>query len=222
MSTPKLRIAFLGDSITVGDGDALACGWPSRLLADTAPQPGRAHCYNLGVGGDRISDVQARCEAELAGRLTGKAGTGVALMTGVNDALKAAATSSFLYLEPDQISLRVRKIVQAAKLFGPVIVIEPTPVLPSLIREDGGRGDRVLELLQTINDLTQNACRAENVPLVKLTNDLINDEVFGASLCAGDGLHPTAEGYGRIASLIGQTQHWKEFLGRCHQRSATT
>ncbi|MEK9967464.1 MAG: GDSL family lipase, partial [Rhodospirillaceae bacterium] len=55
-----LRICFIGDSITVGSGDAGFLGWPGHLcVAETA----RGHdltLYNNGVRGDTSAMIRPR------------------------------------------------------------------------------------------------------------------------------------------------------------------
>lgn len=211
----KLRIAFLGDSITVGDGDAAARGWPSRLMALTSPTDGQTQCYNLGVGGDRIADVKARCASELAARLTGKEGTGVVVMIGINDALRAAAKDNCIPLDKAKIATDFAFILQTAKQYGPVIVVEPAPVLPDLKRGDGGMGSQIMSRLAEILIITDAVCAAHNTPIVHTLNKLIEDTSFIDSLGAGDGLHPTAKGYDRLADVVLLNELWAQFLDQC-------
>ena len=134
----KLRLVFLGDSITVGDGDSKAKGWPARLCAMTSSHPTLTQCYNLGIGGDRIEGLAHRVQSELAVRLAGRTGRGAAIMIGVNDAIRAAATTEQIPLDFDALATNFRHTLREAKNYGPVLIIEPTPVSMTLVRDDGG------------------------------------------------------------------------------------
>lgn len=208
----KLRIAFLGDSITVGDGDEEARGWPSRLMELTSPNTGKMHCYNLGVGGDRISDVKARCASELAARLARKEATAVVIMIGINDAVRAAATDGCIPLDKKQLASDFSSILQTAQRYGPVIALEPAPLLASLRREDGGRGTNIMEKLRVVRAIINDACVSHDTPLIPLTDSLHHDRAFSTSLANGDGLHPTSKGYERIAHFANTSSAWSNFL----------
>lgn len=208
----KLRIAFLGDSITAGDGDAHACGWPARLMQATTPLPHKMQCYNLGVGGDRIADVARRSDAELATRLTGRDGTGTILMIGVNDALKAAAHRDQIPYDPTITDAHFSTILRAAQTHGPVLIVEPAPVLEDLKRDDGAHGSDIMDVLARIVARQHEVAKTNGVPVVHVTQTLKSDAVFTTALEDNDGLHPTAAGYARIAGLVGASPLWADFI----------
>lgn len=208
----KLRLAFLGDSITVGDGDKQARGWPSRICETTSPIPEKTHCYNLGVGGDRIVDLAGRIGSELKARLTGRTGRGVIIMIGLNDALRASAITNRIPLEPNRIKIDLTKILKEAKSYGAIQIVEPTPVLPEFENEDGVKGKVVLQHLVHINQLLLSVCEAEDIPLLSLTEKLQTDPEFITALRSGDGLHPADSGYDRIAKHISVVDSWITFL----------
>lgn len=208
----KLRIAFVGDSITVGDGDSQARGWPSRLCESSSPMPTKTHCYNLGVGGDLISNLAHRIEPELKSRLTDKEGRGVVVMIGVNDALRSAAQTNSIPIERDSIKTDLLHIVSQAKSYGPCLVVEPAPVLPEFEHRDGINGSVVLQQLDQINILLRSVCDDLGVALLSLTNSLQLDTKFQQALRKGDGLHPQDAGYELIADYIKASSEWGEFL----------
>lgn len=208
----KLRLAFLGDSITVGDGDAQARGWPSRLCEASRSTPEKKHCYNLGVGGDRVADLASRSASELKARFEGRNGRGTVIMIGVNDALRAAAKLRAIALEPALIEAHLNSIIADAQRYGAVLLVEPTPVLPEFQNADGIDGKAVLTHLKMINQILALVCQAQGVALLGLTNELQADPEFSNALREGDGLHPTDAGFDCIAKHILASPAWSVFL----------
>ena len=208
----KLRLAFLGDSITVGDGDVQARGWPSRLCEASRSIPEKKHCYNLGVGGDRVADLASRSASELNARFDGRNGRGTVIMIGVNDALRAAAKLRAIAFEPASIEAHLNTVIADAKGYGAVLVVEPTPVLPEFQNADGIDGEEVLMYLRLINKILASVCKAQGVALLGLTKELQADSVFGKALREGDGLHPVDAGFDCITRHILASQAWPVFL----------
>ena len=208
----KLRLAFLGDSITIGDGDALARGWPSRLCEISQSNPENIQCYNLGVGGDTVSDLEARASSELRARFAGRDGRGTVVMIGVNDALRAAAEIERIPLEPKVLKSQLTNILGEAQSYGAVLVVEMAPVLLDLERADGVRGSVVLEHIKQINKSLKTVCESMNIPLLTLTEELQEDPNFIKALENGDGLHPCSDGHDLIATSINKSPMWTNFL----------
>ena len=208
----KLRLAFLGDSITIGDGDALARGWPSRLCEISQSNPENIQCYNLGVGGDTVSDLEARASSELRARFAGRDGRGTVVMIGVNDALRAAAEIERIPLEPKVLKSQLTNILGEAQSYGAVLVVEMAPVLLDLERADGVRGSVVLEHIKQINKSLKTVCESMNIPLLTLTEELQEDPNFIKALENGDGLHPCSDGHDLIAKSINKSPFWPIFL----------
>lgn len=208
----KLRLVFLGDSITVGDGDIKSQGWPARLCAQTSPHPTLTQCYNLGIGGDSIENLAHRTRSELAVRLAERTGRGVAIMIGVNDAIRAAALTNKIPLNVDGMTANIRDILRVAKSYGPVLVIKPAPVATAYVSKDGATGSGVMSQLRQINELLETVSASEGVPILALTDALEQDGGFMAALAAGDELHPAAEGYEIIAHHIARSSLWADFL----------
>lgn len=208
----KLRLAFLGDSITVGDGDWQARGWPSRLCEASRSIPEKKHCYNLGVGGDRIANLASRASSELSARFEGRNGRGVVIMIGVNDALRAAAIRNTIALDLVSIEADLNSILNNAKRYGAVLVVEPTPVLPEFQHADGMDGKAVMAYLDVINQLLASVCKAQDVTLIGLTKTLQTDQLFIKALQNGDGLHPNDAGFDCIAKHLLGSPEWSAFL----------
>lgn len=215
----KLRILFIGDSITVGDGDREARGWPSRLLAQTVTPPLKAQCYNLGIGGDRLCDVERRWRAEVQTRVAGRANCGAVIMIGVNDAIRAAAT-----VEPLDLNAwmaRFADLIDALSSHVPLFVVTPAPVHETLSRDDGASGAVVGQTLQDLTDRMIDLARSRHLPCCDLSR-LIDDPAFMNDLAAQDQLHPSGIGYSRIAQTIAGEASWAAFLQQCQNATEVT
>lgn len=212
--TPKLRIAFLGDSITLGDGDVEARGWPSRFLAVAVVPPRRAQCYNLGVGGEGLHDLGRRWRGETHARLAGRTGCGVMIMIGVNDALRATRTHSAIALDIGAWQAALTSLVSQLQDHVPVCLIGPAPVHDALRRDDGARGTAVNDLLTRLEDAVQATARTRNTPFVAM-GPLRLDEGFQSALKASDMLHPVGHGHEIIAQRLVQDRRVAAFLTDC-------
>lgn len=209
---PKRRMIFFGDSITAGDGDERACGWPERLCVISGLTKRQMHCYNLGIGGDRISDIHARWRSETHARLAGKTGGYLSFMMGLNDAIKGAATDGTITFDRVKLYDMSADIISKAKELYPTILIEPTPVHNSLARADGALGPKINGLVMEICDMKHEISKELRVPIVQLTDILIKSDVFNKALDDVDRLHPSGSGHNEIANTIAKDPSWVEFI----------
>lgn len=210
----KLRIAFLGDSITLGDGDAEARGWPSRLLAHTIKPPLRAQCYNLGVGGDRLTDITGRWRHDLHTRLAGNSGCGVVIMIGVNDALCAARTNDPLPLDHSDWGAQLTEMVRSIAARLPVLLIGPAPVHEDLARGDGTCAKTVNNHVAQLDTEVRKAASTCGTFFVTML-PLARDRRFQTALAAVDGLHPNGDGYAAISDCLADDGAFEAFLSEC-------
>lgn len=209
---PKRRMVFIGDSITAGDGDNLAHGWPARLCVQSGLTDIQMHCYNLGVGGERIAHIHARWEAETLARLSGKTGGALIFMMGLNDALKGAAINDKITFDRAEKKNMLSDIFSRAKQLYPTLLIEPTPVHEQLVRKDGATGDQVNALVLEICDLLREVASDLNLPLIRLAEKLMDNKIFKTALHNVDNLHPSAKGYDEIADTIAKDPTWQTFI----------
>lgn len=77
----------------------------------------------------------------MAARLANRIGRGIALMIGVNDAIRATVTTDSKPLDRAAITQNLSQILRQAKQYGPVLVNEPTPVSDAVVRSNGGTGE---------------------------------------------------------------------------------
>ncbi|MFD5084573.1 GDSL-type esterase/lipase family protein [Kitasatospora sp. NPDC058406] len=221
--TRNLRICFIGDSFTQGVGDPEFRGWVGRVMAATwadlvgsaaggvgsaggvgavgdgagAEEGGGARSadvtvFNLGVRRNTSADVLARCWTETGVRALPGADNRLVLSVGAND---TTIEDGRPRVEPEQCLANVADLLDGARERGfAALVVGPPPVA------DGGeeRLARQLELSGGIAAL----CGARGVPFVDVTRALAEDPLWVAEALAGDGAHPGAGGYGRLAELV--------------------
>ncbi|MCE9616344.1 MAG: hypothetical protein K8T26_18895 [Lentisphaerae bacterium] len=169
---PNLVVAF-GDSITEGQGLSGGETYPSQLAAQT----GRP-VINSGNGGEKSSGGLERVGGVLARYKPGY----LLVLYGAND----------LIFDRDlqDIVANLRGIVQAAKANHTVPIIATlTPTFPYHDFISGG--------VVALNPLIKQMASEEGVAVADLYGPL-ND----VSLFQSDGLHPTAAGAGKIASVF--------------------
>ena len=69
MQAIDIRVAFLGDSFTLGTGDIEGLGWPGRVLVAERGRGIDLTVYNLGIRGETGRAIAERAAPEVAPRL---------------------------------------------------------------------------------------------------------------------------------------------------------
>ncbi|MBB4663968.1 GDSL-type esterase/lipase family protein [Conexibacter arvalis] len=192
-------VLFFGDSFTAGAGDPTALGWVGRVAA--ACQPLTA--YNLGVRGETSVQVAARWQGEAWPRLRGDAAHGVVFAVGANDACGDPADDDPPRVDPGHSAATLAELLEGAALMRlPAFVVGPVPVGEP--HADG----RVLAL----DDAFARLCGARGLPYAAVAPALSADPLWREEAHAGDGSHPAAAGYARLAELVlaGGFRDWLE------------
>lgn len=193
------RLLFFGDSFTAGAGDPTALGWVGRVAA--ACQPLTA--YNLGVRGETSVQVAARWQGEAWPRLRADAPHGVVFAVGANDACGEPADDDAPRVDPGHSAATLAELLEAAELMRlPAFVVGPIPVGSPCADA------RVLELDAAYARL----CHGRGLPYAPVAEALRDDPAWREEARAGDGVHPGAAGYARLAALIlaGGFRTWLE------------
>lgn len=189
-----VRYAALGDSYTIGEGIDAADRWPNRL-AYVLREAGieTELVANPSVTGWTTADV---LEKELP-VLRESAATFVTLLIGVNDCVQG--------VEADVFRDRFVRIVEAVRLELPdpdrllLVTIPDFSVTPT-----GGvysRGRDIAAGIASFNAIIIEEARRLDVAVVDIFP--LSRELSGPRWVAADGLHPSAEAYGRWLELIG-------------------
>ena len=208
------RVCFLGDSVTLGTGDADCLGWPNRLCATAIRDGGHdVSCYNLGVRAETSSMIRARWVQESEVRLPEHVDGRLVFMFGLNDMAEEANGKIRV---PVKKSLEnAQATLHAASAWKPTLWIGPTPVRRDDPVINPGKAvtyrfdhQRTAEL----NDAYAALAREEGIAYFDVHAALAGTVEWDATLEAGDGVHPTAEGYAALAREIGKWPGWQKWL----------
>ncbi|HEU0101362.1 MAG TPA: GDSL-type esterase/lipase family protein [Mycobacteriales bacterium] len=185
-----LLVCFVGDSFVAGVGDPEHLGWVGRLAARTHRQHRPLTAYVLGVRRETSRDVAARWRAECEARLPPECDGRVVVSVGVNDttledgAVRVAAPDAAAHLAD---------VLRGARQAGwPVLVVGPPPVA------DPAQNDRLARLDAALSAV----CGAAAVGYLPVLQQLRTDAVWMEQVTGGDGAHPGADGYRRLADLV--------------------
>ncbi|RBY79241.1 G-D-S-L family lipolytic protein [Blastococcus sp. TF02-09] len=198
--TRDLRVCFVGDSFVAGVGDPEHLGWAGRLCVASARAGLPVTRYVLGVRRQTTAEVAERWAAECRVRLAGgEWEPRVVLSTGVNDTTEEDGASR---LEPEQsVAALAGMLAGAADAGWPVLVVGPPAVAD----------DRQNQRIAHLDDRFARACADHGVPYVPVAAALAADPVWRSEVAAGDGAHPGAAGYARLADLVRPA--WERWLG---------
>jgi acyl-CoA thioesterase I len=209
--TEDIRICFIGDSFVNGTGDDTALGWVGRVCAAARRRGVGLTAYNLGIRRDTSLDVLARCEQEWGRRLPAGVDGRIVLSFGVNDTVVesggaddgaggGAAGVSRQRVTMAESCEAFRRIVDAAAAGGArrVLFVGPPPVA------DDDHNTRIERLAAA---LFAEAVE-RGVPHIDLFTPLAADESYRREIANGDGAHPSAAGYARIAEQVLASPAW--------------
>ena len=208
----KLRICFVGDSITNGTGDDECLGWPGRLCA--AERRGRHDLthYNLGIRAETSEQIAVRWRAECGPRLPDPYPAALVFSFGVND---MAEENGALRVTKDRSLEVARQMLGEARDWLPVLWIGPAPIndakqpfVPGPGRSYNFSTERLIDLSAAYQALAEDM----EIPYLELMQPLARDDQWAGAAIAGDGVHPTGPGYAAVARLIGAWPAWRGWL----------
>jgi lysophospholipase L1-like esterase len=208
-----LRICFVGDSITAGTGDDECLGWPGRLSSAGRRRGHDISPYNLGIRGDTSAMIAPRWRAECEARLPAAHPGALVFAFGINDIAREA--DGRLRVEPGDSVAIARRILSEAKPWKPTLMIGPTPILRETLTLSLNPGQpRELQdaRLAATTQAYAAMCAEIGVPFLDLFTPLSADTRFRAAMAAGDGIHPTAEGYAVMAQFIDTWPAWRKWF----------
>lgn len=201
-----VRIGAIGDSFVAGVGDPEHLGWVGRLAAASHRDGLPLTLYNLGIRGDTTRDVLSRWRRELPPRLRPSGGgpveARVVVSVGVNDTSPVPGTPGPAgRVGPAASAAHLDMLLgELSDLGWGLLVAGPPPVA------DPEQTSRIRELDRRFADV----CGGAGVPYVGVLDALADDAAWTAEVAAGDGSHPAAGGYARLAGIVDPV--WRDWL----------
>lgn len=190
-----LRACFLGDSFTLGTGDAEALGWPGRVHRAALARGERLTVHNLGIRGQTGAQIAARASRECAPRLVNGDRHAVVLSFGANDV---------------RLDRPVEETAEAAK-GALAVALEAGRAAFFVSTPPADEGEIEARRLTQAMALRE-ACLERGVPFLDLRGAVDDWRAWRAEAQAGDGIHPGAGGYALIAAAFDAWPPWRRWL----------
>jgi lysophospholipase L1-like esterase len=189
-----MRICFVGDSMVNGTGDPAYLGWVGRVLQDERTRHEELTGYNLGIRRDRSDQIRARWRAEVEARLPPEVEGRVVFSFGANDAVQGIAPSATLE--------HARALLSEAAVRWPVFMVGVVPLPDKTVRT------RITVLDEALATL----CVSLGISYLSVFDHLMETSVWLDEARAGDGAHPGAGGYSRLAAVILASESWRRWM----------
>lgn len=189
-----MRICFVGDSMVNGTGDPVFLGWVGRVMQDERMRRHELTAYNLGIRRDRSDQIGLRWKAEVEARLPTDIEGRVVFSFGVNDMVQEKPQAAVL--------ANAEAILVEAKARWPVFMIGTVPIA------DDGALSRSRDLDLAYAPL----CARLGVPFLSVFDHLLTTSTWLDEARAGDGAHPGAAGYARMAAFILASRQWQDWM----------
>lgn len=202
-----LKVIAMGDSLVYGYGDPVGGGWVERLRRFWMEENGPV-LYNLGIRGDRVSQVEERLEQEFKyrGELRNKVPDLLILSVGVNDSPRLGRPDGRSFTDILLFEKQVEHLLNQAKELCPVLFVGTVPVneekMPFLDCFYFNHADQF-----RYKEITKKVCQLHSIPYLDIFDlwqsrglNWINSHLME------DGLHPNVAGY---KALLDDVWNWQ-------------
>lgn len=203
-----LRVIAIGDSLVYGYGDTQGGGWVERLRRLWMESDRDHVLYNLGIRGDRTSQVKARLVQEFSyrGELRNKYPDLIILSVGVNDSPRLGHIQGRNLTNYDQFTEDMNNLLDRALELSPVLFVGMTPVdekkMPFLDCFYYNLRDQY-----HYKEVTKKACETRQIPYLDVFDLWMSrGEHWQEFQMSEDGLHPNIKGY---ETLFQEVIHWQ-------------
>lgn len=183
-------VLFFGDSLVAGVGDPAGGGWVTRVVSACFDQGLRVTAYNLGVRGETSVQVASRWRAETTPRMLPDSDARIVMSFGTNDTTIEHGTVRVPAARSRQALARM--LVEARALGFAPLVVGPAPI------DDLEQNRRIADLSASFAEL----CDEHDTPFIAALEPLSASAVWMSEVRAGDGAHPSAAGYQKLAQLL--------------------
>ena len=163
-----LKIIAMGDSLVYGYGDPIGGGWVERLRRLWMEGDGHV-LYNLGIRGDRVSQVAERLELEFRyrGEIRNKVPDLLILSVGVNDSPRLGRPDGRSFTDLLLFEKQVNHLLEQAQQLCPVLFVGMVPVneskMPFLDCFYFNHADQY-----KYKELSKQLCAAHNIPYLDI------------------------------------------------------
>ena len=195
MKDHDLRVCFIGDSYVNGTCDPEYLGWAGRVAVAARRKGYNLTYYNLGVRRETSTDIARRWRPEVHARFPSSCTPFVVFAFGAND---TTLEGQQLRVAEAQSVENAREMLREARRHYTVAMIGPPP------NTDAGQNLRTRRL----SSLFAEVAKSEAVPFLSVFDQLAVDETWMSEVRAGDGAHPGAAGYAKLAELVETWQEW--------------
>lgn len=191
-----IRVCFLGDSFTLGQGDVEGLGWVGRVHAAELRRGLDLTIYNLGIRGQTGAEIAARAVAEVDARLMDRGDKrGLVFSFGANDV--------FLQRPAAETLRGVDGLLCWAAGQGYHAFIVGVPPCPEAAMD--------AERLALDAEIAKVAS-VHAAPVCDTRNLVADWSAWHREAMDGDGVHPGAEGYRRVAAAFEAWNAWRDWL----------
>jgi acyl-CoA thioesterase-1 len=190
-----LRACFLGDSLTLGQGDDTGLGWPGRVFAQARASGHVLTLYNLGVRGDTAAQIAARARSETEARFRSGDRKAVVFSFGANDLMLGRPLDETL-------EALEALLDWAGAMDYAAFVLPPPTFLEGAIVAKGHR----------MADAFADACERRQVPFFDTRAVGLDWALWWREARAGDGVHPAAGAYTALARAFDAWPAWQGWL----------
>jgi len=205
----------VGDSLVYGYGDYEGGGWVERLRRRwmmpqvtsqklESVQSRERIVYNLGVRGDRLSNVYQRLETEFSkrGELRRQVPDLILLSVGTNDTPRVSKPDGRSLTDFKDFQQQIANLLDLAASLAPVAFIGMTPIdeakMPFLDCLYYNQLDQY-----RYKEYTLQACQQRNIPYLDIFELwLSRGNAWVSQQYGDDGLHPNIQGYQNLLDDI--------------------
>lgn len=194
-------LMFFGDSLVNGTGDPGCLGWPGRCCIDAWRSGRQVTCYNLGVRTESSRQVLKRWYKEYEPRVLQGQDVSIVFSYGTGD---SAAPQGERRIPLRETGMNTREILEDAAGLGKLLFVGPPPV------QDRGHTERNRETAREI----ERVCTELGVPFLDVLPTLLESTSYMSDLGHGDGIHPSVDGYFKLAETVIAWDAWRGLAGK--------
>lgn len=195
-------ILCFGDSITFGEG--YNGGWCGYLKKWFESSEGYNQVYNLGINGQKSSDLLERFDTETKARLRFREPNEAYLTiiaVGTNDSkYNGSVSDQNVLVTENEFRNNILELIRKAKTFKQKVAflgLPPVDELKTLDRENGTALTN--ERVTKFNNIVRECCKTEKLPFLDLNKIMLKKDY---KILLEDGLHPNAKGYRFIFAKV--------------------